>query len=155
MSRITDRAKFPIANFRSSGIHDDATSNTLIITNDNITLSSNVGISGSITTDLAIATTGYLGVPVGNTSQRVANTTGHIRFNTTLSKFEGYDGSVWGALGGGATGGGADAVFYENDQTVLNDYTITSGKNAMTAGPVTIDDGVTVTIPTGSRWVVV
>ena len=55
----------------------------------------------------------------------------------------------------GATGGGTDAVFYENDQSVTADYTITTDKNAMTAGPVTIDTGVTVTVPTGSRWVVV
>jgi hypothetical protein len=60
-----------------------------------------------------------------------------------------------GGGGGGATGGGTDQVFYENDQTVTTDYTITAGKNAVTAGPVTIDSGVTVTVPSGSSWVVV
>jgi hypothetical protein len=57
--------------------------------------------------------------------------------------------------GGGAVGGGTDEVFYENDTLVTTDYTITTGKNAMTAGPVTIDDGVTVTVPSGSVWTVV
>ena len=51
----------------------------------------------------------------------------------------------------GAIGG----VFYENDQVVTTSYTITSGKNAMSAGDITIADGVTVTIPTGSNWSIV
>jgi hypothetical protein len=46
-------------------------------------------------------------------------------------------------------------VFFENDTTLTSDYTITAGKNAMTAGPITIADGVTVTIPDGSTWTVV
>ena len=49
-------------------------------------------------------------------------------------------------------GAGSDKVFYENDQTVTTNYTITSGKNAMSAGPITLDPGVTVTIPSGSEW---
>ena len=56
---------------------------------------------------------------------------------------------------GGATGAGGDQVFYENDQTVTTSYTITASKNAVTAGPVTINSGVTVTIPSGSYWSVV
>ncbi len=54
----------------------------------------------------------------------------------------------------GATGGGIDAVFYENSQTVTTNYTISSGKSAMSTGPITIDTGITVTIPDGSRWVI-
>ena len=57
--------------------------------------------------------------------------------------------------GGGATGGGTDEVFYENGQTVNYDYTIASTKNAMSAGPVTISGGVTVTVESGARWVIV
>jgi hypothetical protein len=45
-------------------------------------------------------------------------------------------------------------VFYENDQNVTANYTITSGKNAMSTGPITIDSGVSVTVPSGSVWVV-
>lgn len=55
----------------------------------------------------------------------------------------------------GATGGGTDRVFYENDTVVTTAYTITSGKNAMTAGPITINNGITVTVPNGSTWTVV
>ena len=47
------------------------------------------------------------------------------------------------------------AVFYENGQTVNNDYTITANNNAMSAGPITVDAGATVTIPAGSVWVIV
>lgn len=52
-------------------------------------------------------------------------------------------------------GGGSNKVFYENDQVVTTNYTITSNKNALTAGPVTINTGITVTVPSGSVWTVV
>ena len=48
-----------------------------------------------------------------------------------------------------------NGVFYENDQTVTQNYTLTAGKNAMSAGPVTVNSGVTVTVPTGAAWTVV
>lgn len=54
-----------------------------------------------------------------------------------------------------AAGGGSDAVFYENDQVVTTDYTISTGKNAMTAGPITISTGVTVTVPDDSSWSII
>ena len=57
--------------------------------------------------------------------------------------------------GTGATGGGDDLIFYENDQTVTTNYTVVAAKNAMTAGPIDVNSGVTVTIETGARWVVV
>lgn len=53
------------------------------------------------------------------------------------------------------TGGGTDAVFVETATTVTANYTITSGRNAMTAGPVTVNSGVTVTVPSGSVWTIV
>tara|TARA_R100001440_G_scaffold75236_1_gene101948 strand:- start:550 stop:1242 length:693 start_codon:yes stop_codon:yes gene_type:complete len=58
-----------------------------------------------------------------------------------------------------ATGGASDKVFYENSTTVTADYTIGTtfgaAANAMSAGPVTIDAGVTVTVPAGSTYTVV
>ena len=69
-------------------------------------------------------------------------------------KSDGEGNLSWGTAGG-ASGGGTDQVFYENDQTVTEDYTIGTNKNAMSAGPITIDDGATVTIPNGSTWVIV
>ena len=52
-------------------------------------------------------------------------------------------------------GGGSDQVFFENDQTVTTNYTITTGKNAMSAGPINVSNGVIVTIPSGSEWAIV
>jgi hypothetical protein len=69
-------------------------------------------------------------------------------------KSDGSGNLSWGTAGG-ASGGGTNQVFYENDQTVTEDYTIGTDKNAMSAGPITIDDGATVTIPDGSTWVIV
>lgn len=57
--------------------------------------------------------------------------------------------------GAGATGGGTDQIFYQNGLNVTTDYTITTNNNAGTFGPVTIDAGVTVTVPDGSVWTVV
>ena len=48
-----------------------------------------------------------------------------------------------------------DEVFYENEQNVTTSYTLTTGKNAMSAGPITVDAGVDVTIPSGADWVIV
>jgi hypothetical protein len=100
--------------------------------------------------------TGFLEVPSGTTAQRPGGPRNRmIRYNTDLSRFEGYVAGAWGRLGGGATGAGVDAVFMENDQAVTGDYTITSGKNAVSGGPITINNGITVTIPSGSVWTVV
>ena len=101
--------------------------------------------------------TGSAEVPSGTTAQRDGTpAAGYLRFNTTDSSFEGYDGSAWGAIGGGggASGGGSDAIFYENGQTITTSYTITSNTNAMSTGPLTVNSGVSVTVPSGSRWVV-
>lgn len=57
--------------------------------------------------------------------------------------------------GGGPTGGGTDKVFYLNDQLVTANYTVPVGQNAMTAGPIELDDGVEVTISDGSEWTIV
>jgi hypothetical protein len=81
--------------------------------------------------------TGGLQIPVGTTAQQ-AGSTGTIRYNTTLSRYEGYNGSVWGGLGGGATGGGTNQAFFENDKIITVSYTISAGKNAMSAGNITL-----------------
>jgi hypothetical protein len=102
---------------------------------------------------VSLSATNALKLNAGTTAQRPTGAAGHIRYNSTLSQFEGY-GSAWGSLGGGATGGGSDTVFVENSDDVTVDYTITSGKNAMSVGPITVEAGVVVTIPSGSRWVI-
>lgn len=118
------------------------------------------GVTSAIQTQLdakvaRTSSTGSAVVPAGTEAQRDGSpSAGFFRFNSDVGKFEGYNGSAWGSVGGGATGGGSDAVFIENDQTVTTNYTITAGRNAMTTGPITINSGITVTVPSGSNWVV-
>ena len=113
-----------------------------------VTDTANVTAAGAVMTTAA---TGQANMPAGTTAQRTGSPiAGALRFNSTDVSFEGYDGTEWGSIGGGAE----DGVFYENEQAVSSSYTIVSTKNAMTAGPITINDGVTVTIETGGRWVV-
>lgn len=110
------------------------------------TFSGNVNLTG----------TGAIDIPAGTTAQRPGTpSSGMIRFNTTLVQYEGYNGTAWSSIGGGATGGGSDTVFVETNNTVTTDYTLGTNKNAVTAGPVTINAGVTVTVPAGQSWVIV
>ena len=102
--------------------------------------------------------TGAAELPSGTTAQRDGSpSAGYIRFNSTLNQFEGHNGSSWGEIGGGggATGGGSDQWALEHDNTITTSYSISSGKNVITAGPITINSGVTVTVPSGSNWTIV
>jgi hypothetical protein len=149
-------------------IMNDPSGGAEIITN--LTLSGNLAVTGtstftgnvtanvaSITTisnNTTFSSTGAITLPSGTTGQQPGSpTAGMIRYNSTSGGFEGYT-TTWGSIGGGATGGGGDQVFVENDQTVTTSYTISSGKNAMSTGPLTINSGVVITVPSGARWVV-
>ena len=111
--------------------------------------------------DVNLNSTGYIKLPEGDNDARPTFVTsaselaGYLRFNTTSNSFEGHNGTAWGSIGGGATGAGGDAVFYENGQTVTTDYELTASTNAMSAGPITIDASATVTVPSGQTWVIV
>ncbi len=107
------------------------------------------------TTDGAtVAGTGSLTLPVGTTAQRPSSAAeGMIRRNTTDSAFEGYTGTSWAPLGGGATGGGSDAWVVETDQTVTTSYELSSGKHGTTVSP-TINSGATITVPSGAILVI-
>ena len=97
-----------------------------------------------------------LRIPVGTTAQRSGSpATGDLRFNSTLGSAEIYNGSSFTAVGGGAgaTGGGSDEVFFESDQAVTTNYTLSSGKHAHTVSP-TINSGVTITVPSGAILVI-
>ena len=67
------------------------------------------------------------------------------------------DGSNLTGLQAGATGGnsGGNAVFWENQQTVTHDYSISANRNAGSFGPITINNGITVTVPSTSNWTIV
>ena len=98
--------------------------------------------------------TDAIGLTTGTSAQRPASPdAGMIRYNSETQQFEGY-GTAWGGFGG-ASGSSGNAVFYENDTNVSASYSITSGKNAMSAGPITLNSSVVVTIPSGSVWTVV
>ena len=120
----------------------------------NVTPNTGAFTTLSATGTVTFTGTGAAKLNVGTTAQRPTAASGLVRYNTTISKFEGYGATAWGALGGGATGGGADQVFVENGQTVTTSYTLSTGFNAMSTGPITVASGVTVTVPSGARWVV-
>jgi len=121
-----------------------------------VTFATTLSVTGAVTIagQLTLNNTGAAKLSVGTTVQRPTPVTGMVRYNSTTGKFEGYGATAWGALGGGATGGGADQVFVENGQTVTVSYTLTTGFNAMSTGPITLASGVAVTVPSGARWVV-
>lgn len=98
----------------------------------------------SATQDVTFSGFGYVQMPVGATTDRPGTPAeGMFRYNSTLDVFEGFSNSQWGQVGGaaGATGGGNDEVFIENDQTVTISYTIPATKNAMSTGPITLGAG--------------
>ena len=109
----------------------------------------------TFTGNVTMSSTGFALIPAGTTAERpVSPANGQIRYNTTTAQFEGYQGGAWGQLGGGATGAGGDEVFVENSRVVTTNYTIPVGKSAESVGPITINSGITVTVSSGERWVV-
>ena len=100
--------------------------------------------------------TGAARMPAGSTGQRPAVPVyGDQRANSTLNIMEWYNGSAWVPMGGGATGAPGNNVFHENDKIVTGNYTLVGTKNAVSAGPIEIATGVTVTIATGATWSIV
>jgi hypothetical protein len=152
----------------------------------------------SATADSSFTSTGALTISKGTTGERPSPVSGMLRFNTTSTEFEGYNGTAWASVGGAAltndtatstnlfplfsnaTSGTASTLFTSNakylykpstgelqasvlnasngivvnSQTVAASYSIPSGSSAMSTGPVTVASGVTVDIPSGSKWVV-
>jgi hypothetical protein len=150
------------------------------------------------TGDSSFTSTGAVQISAGTTGQRPTGAVGKIRWNSTLSQYEGYDGANWTLLGGAVisndtsttsvrypvfssvTTGNASTLYtgnanllYKpstgefqasvpvalngivvNSQTVSVSYTIAAGYSGMSAGPVTVASGQSVTVSSGSRWVV-
>jgi hypothetical protein len=141
-----------------------------------VTTSGNLTLGGTLSgVNLASQVTGTLPIANGGTGQTTATaafnalnpmtTTGDILYEaspTTAARLGiGSTGQVLTVAGGipsWATPTGSNIVtqgLYENSATISANYTIGSGNNAMSAGPITINSGVTVTVPTGSTWTVV
>jgi len=124
----------------------------------NVTLGDAVGDSVTfnagtavVPNNLIFSGTGSITQPVGTDAQRPGSpAAGMFRYNSDSSEFEGYT-DAWGSIGGGASAGGA---IYENTQTIGENYTMTTGTNGHSVGPITITGGFTVTIPAGSSWLV-
>ena len=127
------------------------------VNGDSVEYSQLVGllVNPTLSGDVTMSGTAFVLIPKGTTAQRpVSPVDGEMRYNTDTAQFEGYANGAWGQLGGGATGAGGDEVFVENGVTVTADYTLTTGKNAESVGPITINTGITITVPSGQRWVV-
>ncbi len=106
----------------------------------------------NIPNNLIYSGTGAVTQAVGTTAQRPGSPAeGMFRYNSTTDEFEGYADSSWGSIGGGASAGGA---IYENVDDITTSYSITAGSNGMSVGPMTLATGVTVTVPSGQRWVI-
>jgi hypothetical protein len=158
--------------------------------------------AAKISLEVISAATGSEILPTGTTGQRDASpAAGYLRFNTTSTEFEGYNGTAWSSVGGsaitndtttatnlypaflGATTGTATAIYtgnanylykpstgelqarvpvalnglFVNATTLVSSYTIASGQSAQSVGGssgFTIPGGLSVTISSGSRWVV-
>jgi hypothetical protein len=159
---------------------------------------STLAITGALTAtaDSAFTSTGALQLPSGTTGQQPTGVAGKLRFNTTSSSFEGYNGSAWTTVGGASitndtstatavyplfaatTSGSATTVYTSNanllytpstgalqakeleasnglivnNATINSNYSIPAGYNASSVGPVTVIGAITV--PSGSRWLV-
>ena len=120
-----------------------------------------VAATPTMTGDVTMSSTGFLKIPVGTDAQQPGQSSqpaaaiGQFRYNSDQNRFEGYKNTGWGELGGGAgaTGGGTDQVFLETGQTITENYTLTSGKNAITVSP-TINTGKEVIVPNGATLVI-
>jgi len=100
--------------------------------------------------EIGIGTYTASGTTLTRTVSESSNSNNAINLSGSATVFVGATAQDLSPLGGGS-----NKVFFENDTNVTADYTITDGKNAMSAGPITIDSGVTVTVGTGETWTVV
>jgi len=119
--------------------YNDGSIDTAHIADDQVTLAKMAGLArGKI----------IYGDASGNPAALAVGT------NNYVLKSDGTD-IAWGEVAAGAQGAGSDKIFWENGQTVTQNYTITNNQNAMSAGPITINNGVSVTIGDGETWTIV
>ena len=142
--------RFPLIYNPSAGqIQEIASGDNLDLTGSNISNAGIITATSGFSIGISSAGTSVAGGPV-----KTFNFVGAGNTFTYDSGTNTIDISIAGG-GGGATGGGEDKIFYENDVTVTTDYELGENKNAMSAGPILINSGVTVTIPSGQFWTIV
>ena len=125
----------------------------------------NVGSNIQLGTAGVVTATSFVGSGANLTNIPAGNLTGTVadaRISTlTASKLTGALPAISGAnltnLPPSAPVGGASTnqVFFENDKLVEVNYQITSTKNAMSAGPISVSAGIAVTVPSGCSWTIV
>ncbi len=194
----------PIANggtnqttFTAGQIHYGSFSTSANLFYDSVNIRLGVGTNAPAVTAAFVGTDAML-LPKGTTGQQPTGVAGYLRFNTTTTQFEGYNGTTWSSVGGAAisndtatatnlypifasaTTGTALTVYTSNAKylykpstgelsvsaprasnglvvnsaTVSSSYTIATGDNASSVGPMSVAGGVVVTVSSGSRWVV-
>jgi hypothetical protein len=95
--------------------------------------------------------TGQVKLPAGSNAQRSGSpVNGMIRYNADLNSFEGYADGAWGGIGGAQAGGAINT----NKDIAGVDYTISAGENGLSVGPITVANGITITVTAGQRWVI-
>ena len=110
----------------------------------NVTLDSSTVVGKTSNTGSAI-------LPAGTEAERDGSpAAGYLRFNNDTSSFEGHNGSAWGGIGGAQAGGS----IVTNKDIASVSYTIAAGENGLSVGPVTVASGVTISIASGQRWLV-
>ena len=99
--------------------------------------------------------TGSFQVSQGTTAQRPAGTAnGRLRYNSTEAAFEGYTAAGWGEIGGGGPSLGTDSVIRTNAKVIAENITFAGAENGSTVGPITVNNGYTVTVTNGSTWII-
>jgi len=110
---------------------------------------------GALSGDVTNTSTGSFQVSQGTTAQRPAGTaTGRLRYNSTDAAFEGYTAAGWGEIGGGGPSLGTDSVIRTNAKVIAENITFAGTENGSTVGPITINASYTVTVTTGSTWII-
>ena len=163
------------AEIRVDTIKTRAGINTISSGSDGLHISPNVGIGTTVFSDVVKTATGskiavgvvtcqnlysagtsHFKIPAGTTGQRPGTgVAGDIRFNSSLTKFEGYDGSVWGGLGGGTeedtsvsatTATTVASLVHASHRSAFIRAQITQGSAYQTGRYIVIHDGTTATV---------
>ena len=118
------------------------------------TSAQNLVFGTNVTNRIILQSDGHLR-PVADSTYDLGLTATRFR-NIYADTYYG-DGANLTNLPASAPVGGAstNTVFFENDKAVAVNYQITSTKNAMSAGPIAINAGIAVTVPSGCAWTIV